>query len=378
MDVSIPGRYGFRRRSEQREAALDLVWRRVGALVEAEVAQALPQPPCDARWREAPAGLDPAEGELDEARAARKRDQVVGVAAYAMEAMPLGARVVEFGAGSGHLGVLLAHLRPDASVVLVECKDYSVPVARQRIRGLGLGNCEVFHGTVDAFAASGAPFDLAVGLHTCGLLADAVLALAVKRGAAACLVPCCYGQVASVKQDHQRGEGTAALMHPCSTVLRSAIGEDGREADKLATEVLQQLLSVQREVVFLSERGRGEKVPRRVRGQATSLSERFCRLRDADHDPRCSAAAIKCKVCHRGCPLRGKLFEFWPGPCKPRSRIDQRIQALPARTPGRGYCRHSPDDLGPSALCGGALDHPYGGPVRLLAPAGGAARRSVL
>ena len=37
-------------------------------------------------------------------------------------------------------------------------------------------------------------FDLALGLHTCGLLADAVLALAVKRRSSVCLVPCCYGQ----------------------------------------------------------------------------------------------------------------------------------------------------------------------------------------
>lgn len=29
-------------------------------------------------------------------------------------------QAVEFGAGTGHLGLLLAHLRPDASVVLVE------------------------------------------------------------------------------------------------------------------------------------------------------------------------------------------------------------------------------------------------------------------
>merc|ERR1719336_1249285 len=125
-----------------------------------------------------------------------------------MGVMAEGARVVEFGAGSGHLGLLLAHLRPDAWLVLVETKEYSVPVMRQRAERLGLTNCEVFHGTVDDFAATGEPFDLAVGLHTCGLLADAVLSLAVRRAAAACIVPCCYGQVAA-QEDHHRGEGTS-------------------------------------------------------------------------------------------------------------------------------------------------------------------------
>merc|ERR1711933_622272 len=51
----------------------------------------------------------------------------------------------------------------------------------------------------DFTAGKGGEFDLAVGLHTCGLLADAVLALAVRRGAGACLVPCCYGQLAALR-----------------------------------------------------------------------------------------------------------------------------------------------------------------------------------
>ena len=42
---------------------------------------------------------------------------------------------------------------------------------------------------------NGKDFNLALGLHTCGLLADAILALARKRRSSVCLVPCCYGQV---------------------------------------------------------------------------------------------------------------------------------------------------------------------------------------
>ena len=41
-------------------------------------------------------------------------------------------------------------------------------------------------------------FDLALGLHTCGLLADAILALARKRRSSVCLVPCCYGQAGPI------------------------------------------------------------------------------------------------------------------------------------------------------------------------------------
>merc|ERR1719195_27986 len=141
--------------------------------------------------------------------------------------MAPGAQVVEFGAGSGHLGLILAHLRPDAHLVLVETKGYSVPVIQQRIDNLGLSNCEAFHGTVDDFAATERRFDLAVGLHTCGLLADAVLALAVRRRVAACIVPCCYGQAATQKEDHHRGEGTSLAMHPCSAAMAAALGPEG-------------------------------------------------------------------------------------------------------------------------------------------------------
>lgn len=230
MDASIPGKYGFRRRSEQRQVALDLVWRSTEQLIEAEARRSNVPTPCNICWSELPAGLDPAEGELDDGRAARKRAQVESLAAHALDMMGPSAHVVEFGAGSGHLGILLAHLRPDANVVLVECKDYSVPVARERVESLGLANCRVFHGTVDAFAGTEEPFDLAVGLHTCGLLADAILALAIKRRAAACIVPCCYGQVATLKEDHHRGEGTSMRMHPCSTALSSALGQEGAGA----------------------------------------------------------------------------------------------------------------------------------------------------
>jgi len=227
MDASIPGRYGFRRRSEQRKEALKLVWRLTAPIVHAEIERLVIPPPCDVAWTQA---LDPADGELDQSRAERKRAQITSLAAHALDLMPKGARVVEFGSGSGHLGLLLAHLRPDAQVVLVEVKEYSTEVAKQRIQSAGVGNCNTFCGTVDEYAATGEVFDLAVGLHTCGLLADAILALAMRVGAAACICPCCYGQVATLKEDHNRGEGTSACMHPSSGSIKHVLGMAGHDA----------------------------------------------------------------------------------------------------------------------------------------------------
>ncbi|CAJ1359144.1 unnamed protein product [Effrenium voratum] len=216
MDASIPGRYGFRRKAEQRQAALDRNWAEVSQLVEA-VPRA-PRPALAICWEELPKALDPAEGELDQGRAQRKRRQVESLAAYALAMLDPGAAVVEFGAGSGHLGLLVAYLAPSSHVILVEAKEYSCKVARARVENTGIGNCGVFQGTVDEFAGTGQDFGLALGLHTCGLLADAVLRLAQSRQAAVCLVPCCYGQVSS-KENHHRGQGTELHMHPCSQAM---------------------------------------------------------------------------------------------------------------------------------------------------------------
>ena len=183
-----------------------------------------------------------------------------------------GDHVVEFGAGSGHLGLLLANSRPDCTVTLVEIKGWTCNFARDRVAALGVTNCKIFCGSVDEYAGTGDDFDVAVGLHCCGLLTDSVLELAAARclspyivhlhaclrvhmfggmpviyhfvshprslptnhsRAAVCLVPCCYGQIVSAL-DHQRGGTTAPNMHPRSSAFRQALesvqGGDGLTA----------------------------------------------------------------------------------------------------------------------------------------------------
>eukprot|EP00913_Durusdinium_trenchii_P001643 g1520.t1 len=87
------------------------------------------------------------------------------------------------------------------------------------------GDDERLIGYLRAISAK-SDFDLALGLHTCGLLADAVLALAKARRSRVCLVPCCYGQVATLKEDHRRGVGTEQRMHPCSEAMRKTISSE--------------------------------------------------------------------------------------------------------------------------------------------------------
>ncbi|EOD13650.1 hypothetical protein EMIHUDRAFT_246751 [Emiliania huxleyi CCMP1516] len=113
--------------------------------------------------------LDPAAGKLG--ATARTNEQSTDP----------GSRVVEFGAGCGHLSLLLASLRPDCLFTLVEVKPYTSNIAAGRVASSGLANAAVFTGSIDdidEYASSAACFDVAIGLHLCGLLTDAWLALA--------------------------------------------------------------------------------------------------------------------------------------------------------------------------------------------------------
>lgn len=162
-------------------------------------------------WESLPPGVDPSFGELKGYRAQRKRDQVQSLARIVCAVAEKGDRIVEFGAGSGHLGILLAHLLPGCHVVLLERNAFRLELARKRVEAAKLPNIELCATDATEFnrkaiaalygdpglklfrAQSGdsalprspdssrpssanntqrAAFQIGVGLHTCGLLTD--------------------------------------------------------------------------------------------------------------------------------------------------------------------------------------------------------------
>eukprot|EP00750_Incisomonas_marina_P001812 INCI11684.1.p1 GENE.INCI11684.1~~INCI11684.1.p1 ORF type:complete len:896 (+),score=99.69 INCI11684.1:180-2867(+) len=179
-------------------------------------------------WESLPPGIDPSFGELKGYRAQRKRDQVQSLARIVCAIAEPGDRIVEFGAGSGHLGILLAHLLPQCHVVLIERNAFRLELARKRVEAAKLSNIELsatdatqfnrhaiasLYGELglklgrDQSGAQGssnrartaldsrrAAFQIGIGLHTCGLLTDAVQNVCLQLGAKYVLSPCCYGQ----------------------------------------------------------------------------------------------------------------------------------------------------------------------------------------
>ena len=214
-----------RRKSHRRAFAVEEAQRCAGHVIDLVPSASMP-PRLSVDF---PEGLDPSAGDLNEERADRKRQQILSLAAHALTLLDAGDTCVEFGAGRGHLGLLIAHLRPEVHVILVEIKEFACNGARARIATLGASNVSVYCGSIDDFAQSGTLFDCAVGLHLCGLLTDSVLDLASARGAKCALVPCCYGQIWGA-EDHDRGGETAPRMHPRSSTVRALLGDtEGRQ-----------------------------------------------------------------------------------------------------------------------------------------------------
>jgi len=108
--------------------------------------------------------------------------------------------VVDFGAGTGHLGLLVAWACPEAFVICLERKQWTSDAAEKRIAESGLANCVALCGDIgdlEAYlrARGCGGFQVGLGLHTCGLLTDLVLECCEAHGASFLLCPCCYGQV---------------------------------------------------------------------------------------------------------------------------------------------------------------------------------------
>eukprot|EP00397_Hematodinium_sp_SG-2012_P053131 GEMP01063235.1.p1 GENE.GEMP01063235.1~~GEMP01063235.1.p1 ORF type:complete len:245 (+),score=51.02 GEMP01063235.1:76-810(+) len=116
-------------------------------------------------WDDVPTDLNPSAGALLDGRAMRKRHQLESLMRFVLPFLLPGDRCVDFGCGTGHYGLMVAYLRPDVSVVLVEREDGRAKMGRERMEALDLANCAFFHGSLEDYLE------------------------------AQVLCPCCYGQV---------------------------------------------------------------------------------------------------------------------------------------------------------------------------------------
>lgn len=159
-------------------------------------------------WSEIPDGANPTAGHLPDDRMARKTQQLENLALAVLSIAKEGDLIVDFCCGSGHLGILLAHLLPKSTVILLENKEQSLLRARNRVHEMGLKNVYFFQCNLDFFIGK---FDIGIGLHACGIASDLVLDKCLKAKAKFILCPCCYGSL----------HATDRLVYPRSNVFRS-------------------------------------------------------------------------------------------------------------------------------------------------------------
>lgn len=144
------------------------------------------------KWKVFPQAVNPSDGELPLNRLQRKCQQLESMAQVIIALAKDGDKIVDFCAGGGHLGILLAFLLPNCQILLVENKKTSLDKAYKRVKSLKLANVYFYQCNLDYFNGK---FDIGVCLHACGVATDLMMQKCIFHKAAFVCCPCCYGSV---------------------------------------------------------------------------------------------------------------------------------------------------------------------------------------
>jgi hypothetical protein len=163
--------------------------------------------------------------------------------------------IVDFGGGSGHLGIPLAILFPRFRIIVVDLRKHSLDLMHEKAIDVAkewnppsseassdntnhqldflktddrfrqcpgsLNNLFSFHGPVENFTE---PFDMALALHLCGEATDVTLRRAGECKAAAIVVaPCCVGKLSNDRKNpdvyNATGANTPTVKYPQSSIF---------------------------------------------------------------------------------------------------------------------------------------------------------------
>lgn len=186
------------------------------------------------RWESSPTGG------LAPARAARKRQQIESIAGAlraVVDAFARGdskpdrrLRVVDFGSGSGNIGLALAWLFPSIDFVLVDIRPMSIKLVKDRARAACLENVTAV--VADAIGYNPGSFDVGIAVHACGALTDhAQMRCIASRAEAYILCPCCIGKIKGEMLSSK--PGSPRVERPRSTWMRKSVTLD--QYKRLAT-----------------------------------------------------------------------------------------------------------------------------------------------
>lgn len=223
---------------------------------------------CISWWNQFPEGIDPSYGHLDEDRSVRKRQQVENLACSLRSLIRDGDVVVEFGAGSGHVALVLAALFPQCSFVLLDKKEQSLNIgtlirfllldslflylllARHRIALSKLDNVRIVCGYIEGKTRRrtgrqmpcinpktldfNESFNVGIALHACGEATDMALDKCLANEASYVMAPCCVGKVKHSSLGYPRSDRVQELVSREEYKVLAKAADFGHDTDALA------------------------------------------------------------------------------------------------------------------------------------------------
>ncbi|KAK0086342.1 hypothetical protein PV325_003349 [Microctonus aethiopoides] len=143
-------------------------------------------------WSTIPYDATPEGGALPSIRSERKYQQLESMCKPILKLAKHGDTIVDFCSGSGHLGILIAFLLPECTIILLENKEESLNRSKLRVDKLNLNNVKFYQCNLDYFTGK---FDIGTSLHACGVATDLVLRQCITKNAVFVCCPCCYGKI---------------------------------------------------------------------------------------------------------------------------------------------------------------------------------------
>jgi hypothetical protein len=145
----------------------------------------------------------------------KKRNQVRSMLQIILNLIKDGDTAVEFAAGSGYIGLVLAALRPNINVILMDQNPVSMQYARSRAMKASLNNIKCVVGDIRDFHVEGG-YQIGFALHACGSASDYALDHCIQNKANYVIAPCCAGFMQNTLNDDKN------IIIPTSNVIRNA------------------------------------------------------------------------------------------------------------------------------------------------------------
>lgn len=161
-------------------------------------------------WNDIPEEATPIGGNLPKSRSTKKFQQLENLVKATIRLAKPNYTIVDFCSGAGHLGILLAYLLPNCTIILLENKEESLFRAKKRIDNLNLKNVVLVQSNLDYYIGD---FDIGISLHACGVATDLVIQKCLDKKAAMVCCPCCYGGIHNCHH----------LTYPRSSIFKNSI-----------------------------------------------------------------------------------------------------------------------------------------------------------